>query len=412
MQYKIREEKQGAMLFDQDKGHVVKLTEEDYLDILKGKSGRFNYLFDNNKPLFRLYKSGISRKQLPSDCLSAPSKVYFEITRKCNLNCKYCYNKSNKTFSNELNKEQIFSLLNELAGLGTFEIRFTGGEPTTHPDFFEIVKHAKKLDFFISLGTNGIWDKETLEKIKMSGIKVIVISLDGPEDYNDSLRGKGTFKKIVSTIKSLRKDKNLILKLNTVLCKNNKKHIGYVIGLADSLGIDVVNFATLKLNGRAYEDKNKALTPKDMFVAVSNITELRKRHKTEIRTYLDIIQPLNNYTSSLINKKSCAAGIEVAAVSPFGEVYGCVVSPANDSNSKDKQMFIAGNISKNKFIDVWLDSSKWQVYRNLKKIKSKKCLNCRFYTKTCFGNCAIESYLHNGKLNSENPYCFVDCLKV
>lgn len=418
IKYKIREEKQGAMLFDQDKGQVIRLSESEYQDILKGNTKDFNYLFDNNnnsnKPLFKLFRSQIPRKELPSDCLSAPSKVYFEITRKCNLNCTFCYNKSNDSFSKELSKEQIFSLLDELSELGTFEIRFTGGEPTIHPDFFEIIEYSVKLGFFVSLGTNGIWSEDVLDKIKTSGIKIIIVSLDGHEEYNDSIRGSGTFNKTILTLKNLRHNKDLILKINCVLTRHNKKYIDYIINLADFLGIDAVNFATLKLGGRASGNKYNTLTQKDMFEIVQNINRLRQNCKVKIQTYLDIIdKPTKEYMfqSSLLNKKTCAAGIEVAAISPFGEVYGCVVSPANNPKSQYKQLFTAGKLSENKFIDIWLDSSRWSVFRDLKKIKSKKCLDCRFYTKTCFGNCVVESYLHKGELNSDNPYCFVDMVE-
>jgi len=400
IKYKLREEKEGAMLFDQEKNSVKKLDEKQYQEILK----------DIDESL-KLFKSKTPREKLPPDCLSAPSKVYFELTRKCNLNCVYCYNKSNLAFSQELSKEEIFSLLDELKEAGTFEIRFTGGEPTTHKNFFEIIDYAKKLGFFISLGTNGVWSQETLEKIKKSEIRIIIISLDGPKDYNDSIRGIGTFDKVVSTLKQLRENKNLVLKINCVLTKRNKEYLEDLVKIAVSLGINVINFAPIKLTGRANMGQIETLTKEDMFKIVSDITKLRKRYNIKIQTYFDILDNCDHFSGSLLNQKSCGAGIEVAAISPFGEVYGCVVSPANElEDSEAKRLFTAGNIKNDKFMDIWLDSPRW-VFRDLNKVKNKKCLTCSFYTKKCFGNCIVESYLNNKKLNSPDPYCFVDILK-
>ncbi|MFA7708137.1 MAG: radical SAM protein [Candidatus Pacearchaeota archaeon] len=401
IKFKIREEKQGALLFDQEKGSVKQLDEKQYQDFLK-----------KNTSSIRLFKSSIQRKQLPADCLSAPSKVYFELTRKCNLNCKYCYNKSSFAFSKELSKEKIFSVLNELAQAGTFEIRFTGGEPTLHKDFFEILAYAESLGFFVSLGTNGVWNQKTINQIKSSNIKIIIISLDGPKEYNDSIRGEGTFDRVIETLKQLREKKDLFLKINCVLTKNNKKYLEEVVKIAVSLGVNVVNFVPVKLAGRGNMDKIDSLSKEDMFMIVAEITNLRKKYNLKIQTYFDILDECECSSGSLLNQKACGAGIEVAAISPFGEVYGCVVSPASElEDSEAKKMFTAGNLDQDNIMKIWLDSSRW-IFRDLTKSKCEKCLKCEFYTKKCFGNCIVDSYLQNGQINSADPNCFMNLIEV
>ncbi len=411
IKYKLREEKIGAMLFDNEKGAVTKLDEEQYKKIL-AKHKEFNYLFDENGlPLFELFKSKVPREELPSDCLSAPSKVYFELTRKCNLSCKYCYNRSSFAFPNELSKEKIFLLLNELRSVGVFEVRFTGGEPTMHKDFFEIVNYAEKLGFFISLGTNGTFDNNTLEKIKESNIKIIILSLDGPKEYNDSVRGAGSFDKVISNIRKLREKRDLMIKVNCVLTRDNKGFMEDLVKIAVPLGVNVLNFVPIKFTGRAKAPDIKLLTKEDMLNILSKINYLRGRYKVKIQTYFDILEGSEHLPSSLLNQKSCGAGIEVAAISSFGEIYGCVVSPANElEDSKTKRLFTAGSLKEDNFMDIWLDSKRW-IFRDLKRVKSEKCLKCRFYIKKCFGNCSVDSYLNAGKLNAPDPYCFADLLK-
>jgi MoaA/NifB/PqqE/SkfB family radical SAM enzyme/8-oxo-dGTP pyrophosphatase MutT (NUDIX family) len=414
--YKIREEKNGAMLFSSQTGSTLFLTEEQYQSILNNDTTEFKYLFDeNNNPLFKIFKHQRGRQSLSSDCLASPSKVYFEITRRCNLKCKYCYNNSHIDFSKELGKEQIFKLIDELYDAGTFEIRLTGGEPTLHPDFFEIVKYINDKDFFLSLGTNGVWSDELTQKIIKSNIRIIIISLDGTEIYNDRSRGKGTFKAIVNTINKLKTLSTATLKINSVLCRENKDHIDEIISLADSLGIDGVNFAPLRISGRATDSiYGTPLRAAEMYSVVAKITELRKQCKVKIQTYFDIIESpalSEKFPSSLLNNKSCAAGIEVAAISPFGEIYGCVVSPANElEDTPAKRLFTAGSISEGKFTDIWLDSSRWNIYRDMAVNKSPKCLECTHYSKNCFGNCVVDSYVHGGTPNSDSTLCFADLM--
>ena len=415
--YKIREEKVGAMLFDTDEGKSEYLSEEEYQSIVLGEKNDYGYLFsEKGVPLFKLFKTVNDRNSLPVDCLSAPSKVYFEITRRCNLKCEYCYNNSRSDFSSELSKEQIIRTVDELYRLGTFEIRLTGGEPTLHPDFFEIVEYIEKKGFFISLATNGLWNDEMIHKVKNTSIKIVIISLDGPEDYHDSVRGKGTFEAARNTILRLSNSKQISIKINTVLCKENEKYIEDIINIADSLGVQAVNFAPLRHAGRANGKMNRktVLTSEEMFSAIKKIREVRKYCRAKIQTYFDILEtPDKSYQfpSSLINEKSCAAGIEVAAISPFGEVYGCVVSPANGSlGDKAKHLFMAGNLSEDSFVNIWHDSSKWRVYRDLAYNKSDKCQKCKYYSVRCFGNCIVDSYASEKRVNAESPLCFVDLI--
>jgi MoaA/NifB/PqqE/SkfB family radical SAM enzyme len=415
--YKIREEKNGAMLFDNCKGAVTVLTEEQYQAVIHNNNTEFWYLRDaGGMPLYKVFRSGSPREQLPGDCLSAPSKVYCEITRKCNLLCRHCYNRSRINFPGEIKKEILFAIIDELYLCGTFEIRLTGGEPTLHPDFFEILGFLTDRDFFISLGTNGVWNDELIQKIISSTIKTVIISLDGPMEFNDRVRGKGTYAAVTRTINQLKRKGRMNLKMNSVLCKENLHYIDEIIDLSERLGFDGLNIAPLRVSGRAETSQYLTpLDPSDMYYIVSRITEQRRTKKIKIQTYFDILKspdPANKYPSSILNNKSCAAGIEVAAVSPFGEIYGCVVSPANNiSDTNGKKLFVAGNINEGRFIDIWLDSSRWKAYRDLLCNKSRECLHCSYYSVTCFGNCVVDSYMQDGTLNSPSPLCFRDMVR-
>jgi radical SAM protein with 4Fe4S-binding SPASM domain len=392
--FKIRKEARGGYLFDNETGKVKHISDEE----------------------IKVYNQNIiiTPDKLPKTFFSAPSKVYLEITRRCNLKCKICYNNSGFAINNELNTKEIMKVLNDLKKMGTFETRFTGGEPTQRKDFFKIVNYAKKLGFFVSIGTNGIWDKDLLKKISNSKIDMIIISIEGPEKINDRIRGKGSFKKAVRTISYLSKNTNKLLRINTTIAKYNISCIGYIAKLADKNGIPVINTMPIRLNGRSINMKNQILTQIDYLNFIKNIEKLRKKHKVKIQSYFDVLGKksrwLENQTS-LINKKTCAAGVEACVISPQGDVYGCAASNPNQLSKTVRQMFIAGNVKKKSIKNIWFDSKRWKIYRDLKLNKNARCLKCKFYAKKCFGNCFISSFFHSGKLNSKDPYCFVDLIK-
>lgn len=411
LRYKIREERTGAMLFDMQTGIASEIDEEEYQQMKSGKSEAHRYLWDESGTRrFTIYKSTRAREDLPHDCLSAPSKAYIELTRGCNLRCKHCYNKSGEGAKQELTKQEAIKLIDELEEMGTFEIRFTGGEATTHPDFQEIAMHARRAGLNISLGTNGIWDDKTLEKIKECRFNTIIVSIDGPKDKNDPVRGAGTYDNAVKSIKEVKSWNGPIIKINCVLSKDNKGAVEHIIRLADEIGAEAVNFATLKLNGRATGSENIAITPKDMMEIVKEISKLRKSCRTKIHTYMDVIDPPTKpkFQGSLINKRSCAAGIEAAAIMANGSISGCVVSPANDDRLEGSSIFKAGHIKEGSFKAIWLDSKRWGTFRDIERNKSSKCKTCNFYKKTCFGNCPVSSYLSGGELSADDPECFAE----
>lgn len=400
--HKIREERSGAMLFNVEKGEIKALNEQEYKD--------------KSKELLnaKVYKQK-NRSKLPTDCYAAPSKVYIELTRKCNLRCSICYNKSGPQLKDELSKNELFNLFDQLEKAGTFEIRFTGGEPTTRPDFFELVNYAKSKGFFVSVGTNGVWDDTILKKISSSGLDMVIISLEGRQKINDQIRGKGNYKKAIKSISYLSKYSTKMMRMNMTLAKYNIKEIDHIAKLADKYGVPVINTMPIRLSGRSVSLRNQLLNTFDYWMFVKDVERIRKTRKVSIQTYFDILGDksrwLENQTS-LINKKTCAAGVEACIISPIGDVYGCAASNASDPDMdpNEKNKFIAGNIKKKKFMKIWLDSQQWKTYRDLDINKCARCKSCEHYSKKCFGNCFISSYFDTGKFNSRDPYCFAHLL--
>jgi len=401
IKYKIRKEKDGAYLFNKSIGKV-------------------NFLSEN---IFQLIKDiincqiiypKISLKNLPNDCFAAPSKVYVELTRKCTLRCKTCYNSAGKALVDELSKEKIFCILDELAKAGTFEIRFTGGEPTARKDFFEIVDYAYKLGFFISIGTNGIWNKDLLEKIAKAPIDMVIISIEGSEKINDYIRGKNMLKKAINSLDYLSKNTNKALRINTTIAKYNVKHIDFVVELADKYNIPVLNTMPIRLSGRSVMFlKDQLLSPEEYYDFIKHVEELRKSCKVNIQTYFDILGVKNRWLenqTSLVNKRSCAAGVEACVIAPSGDVYGCAASNPRALTKEARERFVAGNVNENSIMDIWLDSPRWNLYRDYKQNKSENCLKCKFYMNKCFGNCFVSSFFDSGKLCSKDPYCFAHLL--
>jgi MoaA/NifB/PqqE/SkfB family radical SAM enzyme len=81
--------------------------------------------------------------------------LHWDITKRCNLNCEYCFGKITDT-NVKIHSIDLPNLLSTLEKTGkTFRISFTGGEPTLVPNFVEACKAITE-KHYISFNTNLI----------------------------------------------------------------------------------------------------------------------------------------------------------------------------------------------------------------------------------------------------------------
>lgn len=140
--------------------------------------------------------------QRPQTC-AVPFLIVWDFTHACNLKCKHCYQEADKTMPDELSTEEAKRAIDQLAEAGVPAIAFSGGEPLTRKDFFEVAKYAKDKEFYVSLATNGtLITKEVAQKLKKI-VDYVEISMDGFESMHDNFRGiRGVWKMTYNGIKN------------------------------------------------------------------------------------------------------------------------------------------------------------------------------------------------------------------
>ncbi len=425
MRYKIRVENKGGFVFDKEKRCVSILTEEELQCLLAilDKKGTLKTLpvdlaekefFKNEKANFFLIQplKMIGAKSEKS-WLVAPNRLYLELTRNCNLRCRMCYNDAKSPLPNELTGIQWKNLLGEMDKIGVFESRFTGGEPTLHPDFLEILDYAIAKDFYVSLATNGVWKKELLKEICSRKIDDFIVSLDGPKEINDYLREGGSFERTLETIKALKNAGMKKVRINTVLSKVNYLEVEELFQICKRYKLLLIDFIHPRPFGRGATEsaKKMTLTAKETLEFNLLVRKLRLKYP-EVLVVMDFDLltnkelPLHPIVPRI---RACPAGREFAFVSPQGYVFPCGVAPVHDiikMTKRERELFVAGNILETNFLEIWNKSVAWEVFRDLKRCKPQKCHSCRFWGKNCFGTCPLGAYYYTGELNGEDPYCY------
>ncbi len=87
------------------------------------------------------------------------SIAIWNFTNRCNLSCLHCYSKASLDATDTLSTEKILDTLPKLKEAGVKFIIFSGGEPLTRKDIFEIAQKAKELGIITYLSTNGLYIK-------------------------------------------------------------------------------------------------------------------------------------------------------------------------------------------------------------------------------------------------------------
>jgi len=84
-------------------------------------------------------------------------KIEWNLGKRCNFNCSYCPSSIHDNSSPHTDIEKLKACVDKLVTLGKpIRLSFTGGEPTVHPKFKELVTYCKHVGItWISVTTNG-----------------------------------------------------------------------------------------------------------------------------------------------------------------------------------------------------------------------------------------------------------------
>ena len=309
----LRIESFGGTLFDLNSGKRIYLNHDEVLKIKDNTIEFDNYQF---KPPFNIIKPN----KLPTNGFSFADTAFIELTRKCNLRCKHCLNDSGKELGLLLSDDEIKKLIVDLSKSGLQEIRFTGGEPLLHKCIFEFIELCTNCGMRASIGTNGtLITEEIAQKLKDSGLKYAVISIDGTENAHDNIRGSGNYKKAFNGIKNLQ-NVGIRIRINSVLMKNNTSDIIELMKELNSKHISafIRRFIT---SGRGDGQHSEVLTKED-YDNVRQQLENELQDKFIKGHYLndELIKPRIELP---FERYSCSAGQRGLVILPNGNIHTC-----------------------------------------------------------------------------------------
>lgn len=330
------------------------------------------------------------RKELIYKMLMAPVNVTWEVTRCCNLACRHCLSAdATKWAKEELNLNQCQQLIDELNQMKVFQVNFGGGEPFMREDFLEILEYTQERGIIACVSTNGtLLDESLARKLKQMDSLYIQISLDGAtRETNDSIRGKGTYDRILSGLELLAKYNFPDFSINTVITRVNFKEIEEIYKLGKYYGAKVrfSRFRPSGDGGRVWKDYHLY---KWQLVELSAFLSSFKDILTG-----DSLFPILANDGRKSGFNMCGAARMTCSISPDGNVYPCAFL--------QDEVFLAGNITHQSLDSIWHNSQVFKMFRNR---RVEFCESCPRFD-VCHGGCPAVAYFLTKSLNSPDPEC-------
>ena len=338
----------------------------------------------------------------------APFLVVWDFTHKCNLSCKHCYSNSGAVSNKELTTKEALDVVDQLADFGVTALAFSGGEPLTRKDFFEVASHAAERGLYVSVATNGtLLTKENVQKLKQAKINYVEISIDGATaQTHDAFRGvPGAFEKAIKGLKTC-VEADLCACIATTATKSNIEEMPQILELAEEVGAERFTYFNFIPTGRGKELYEQDLAPEEREkLLLFLLDKMAKGCKVTILTTApqlarvalqcqgvgkEMTMSMAHMQTVKVSKKAvpladfiggCGAGRLYCSLSPQGDVHPCVFLPIN-----------VGNLKTEKFGDIWLNAKLFNALRDRSNLKGA-CGKCSF--KYVCGGCRARASAYN-----------------
>lgn len=361
----------------------------------------------------------LERHSVASQASARKPVVVWNTTRTCNLKCVHCYSNSEaKSYPGELDVSSGMALIDDLSQYKIPALLFSGGEPLTRKELFELMSYARQSGLRTVISTNGtLITPELAKKIKDIGVTYVGVSLDGLEDTNDKFRGvPGAFTRAMQGFRNL-VDAGQKVGLRMTLTKQNVADIDRIFDFIEKEHINRACFYHLVPSGRGHGVVG--LTPDEARYAIDRILA-RTKYFCDKNMPVEILTVDNHcdgpYIYMKLKKEGSSRAEEVKELLTWngGGLYSsgvgiaCVDWLGNVHPDQFWMYYTLGNVKERKFSEIWQDTTD-QLLRGLKNRKSLlkgRCATCRFKD-MCGGALRVRADLFYGDPWAPDPACYL-----
>ena len=252
--------------------------------------------------------------------LGVLKEIWFHLTDTCNLSCRHCLFGSSPAKTDTLDREQLYSGIDQAAALGSHLFYFTGGEPFVYPDFCEAISYV--LDqhpaHHVVVLTNGLLLQKylpVLTKLDIGRLH-LQISLDGLEDEHDFLRGRGSYLKLQENLLSVT-EAGLAVTISIAVNSTNVDQLEEIARQAHRVGAAGLHFMYHFIRGKGTSDQFAA--PERIFSQIVKTVALCRNLGLQVDNLEALKAQVFTVPGTCFDLTNM--GWESLAVGPDGRIY-------------------------------------------------------------------------------------------
>ncbi len=352
----------------------------------------------------------------PSRVLDGSIAIW-NFTNRCNLSCLHCYSKADLDSIDVLSRDMIMDTLPKLKANGVKFLIFSGGEPLTRKDLFDIADRCKELGIITYLSTNGLYVKESNAKKILDTFDYIGISIDGSEEVHDKFRGlKGSFRESMKAVDLLNSYNLTKVGIRFTITKDTYDDLEFIFELAESHNIPKIYISHLVYSGRGLDNLEIDLTKEQRIKAVNYILDKAFFYHESCKDIeivtgnmeMDAILFLDRFSRQYPN---LADEMKKRLIEWGGNSAGRKLLNIDSEGYVKPDPFFPlkiGNIIKEDFSDIWSDKPT-EVLKKLRvhpRELGGRCSSCT-YLDICNGGSRSRAYAIYGDLWAEDPSCYL-----
>jgi MoaA/NifB/PqqE/SkfB family radical SAM enzyme len=210
----------------------------------------------------------------------------FHITDRCQLNCDHCLRDPDLNTA-QLDAKFIGDVVRQgQENLGISHVSLTGGEPTIHPEFYEIIDAINDLGCDWHMVSNGWNFPKIVQRLRSKPARwdtltCLNISLDGAtEETHDSIRGEGSYRHVMQAATMCQALEKPFL-FQMVVNQRNVHEIDDLAMLASQMGAIRVYYAFAQPTG-TFLDRTLYLSLPEWNLIRDKVVQLNDSFKMEI----------------------------------------------------------------------------------------------------------------------------------
>jgi len=331
---------------------------------------------------------------------SAPQRVYWEVTRACDLACCHCRAEAAPDPDpGELTTAEGIALIESLARFGrpAPHLILTGGDALKRHDLFLLIERARALGLPVSVAPSAtpLLTSDAVRRLRAAGVEAISLSLDGATvASHDALRGvPGCFERTLDAARAARAE-GLLFQVNTLVSRQTLAELPGIYELVRALGAQRWSLFFLISVGRGTVlEPISADECEDLF---SWLADLPAGDGLVVTT-----TEAPHFRRVLLQKRAGSPGARHGAGIRDGNGI-MFISHTGEINPSGFFPLAAGSVRRDDPVTVYRDSPVFQSLRRVDLFEGR-CGRCEF--RGICGGSRARAYAATGDLLAEDPLC-------